>query len=108
MDFDKFDALIARLTHRLDEIDASFLEIDAALTAHTMLLEVAFANAFISDPDGVVALTDQLAERLRTRATTGNVPMDEAVKVELQARAAARLIRFGLQTAAQIRSDRGR
>lgn len=107
MDLNKLEALLANLEQRLATDADRFLEIDAALTAQAFLLEVAFANAFISNPDGVIALTAQLAELTRTRATTGNVPMDAETRAELQARVAARLIRFGSSTAARIRSDPG-
>lgn len=106
MDLDRLERILARIEQIHQSLDDRFLEIDAALTAQRMLIEVVYANQFLANPAGLTALIAGLVERTRTSATTPE-PMAADERVERQARVATRLLRFGDQVERQIASDNG-
>lgn len=83
------EALHAELEPLWDQLT----EQNARISAHGLLLETLYANAFLNDPAGLIELMQGLIEKTRSNATRAG-PMSDEQAIELQARIATRLQRF--------------
>lgn len=81
------------------------LEISARLSAQGLLLEFIFANAFAADPAGLDRVMTEL-QRLTRVAPVLSEPLPAGEVIELQARVATHLQRFGEAAQHRIASAR--
>lgn len=92
------------LSDALEPIHQEFIEQSARLSAQRFLLEMVYANSFISNGDGFNTFMDGLMKMTREHVVkSGPMKVDDAT--ELQARIATHLERF--QSAVSLRISQG-
>lgn len=92
------------LSEALESIHQEFIEQSARLSAQHFLLEMLYANSFLSDGDGFNTFMDGLMKMTRERVVKSG-PMQGDDVTELQARIATHLERF--QSAVSLRISQG-
>ncbi len=98
--------LIARLLRAQDdENNERFMEIKSALSAQRFLLEQAYANAFLGNPDAFADFMAGALEKTRSKSTAAG-PMSKDARIEATARIATHLARFGESVSLRLREGR--
>ncbi|MBF6631821.1 MAG: hypothetical protein ITG01_11825 [Comamonas sp.] len=77
----------------METVHNDIMELNARLSAQNFLLETLYANAFLSDPDGLKSLMQSAIEATRHNSTRSTAMSDEYA-IEIQARIATRLGMF--------------
>lgn len=81
------------------------IEIEAALAAQRLLIEVLYAQAFAADPAGLARLMSGLVRLTRDAPSTAE-PTDPEYVIEWQARVTTHLERFAAAVQHRIASGR--
>lgn len=93
MDLDRLERTLADVERLLGANAERFMEIEAMLSTHRLLLEQLYANAFLDCPGNFTPFMDGLLEKTRTK-TTASMPMPTEERVERAVRVATHLTRF--------------
>ena len=102
MDAARIEKVLSSAEQALSANDDRFMEIEAMLSAQRFLLEQAYANAFIGNHDGFAKFMDGVLEKTRTKSTS-SAPMEDEHKIEITARIATHLSRFGESVKRRLR-----
>lgn len=95
----------AMIEEALAPVHQEFMEQSARLSAQRFLLEIVYANNFAGSPSQFAAFMRGLQMRTAENMTKSGGPMRDEDAIELQARIAAHLERFG--NAVELRISQG-
>lgn len=102
MDAERIEKVLASAELALSTNDERFTEIEAMLSAQRFLLEQAYANTFMGNPDGFAKFMEGALEKTRSKSTSSG-PIPDEVRTELVARIATHLSRFGESVQRRLR-----
>jgi len=93
MDLGRLESILARMESIAASNDDRWLEAESMLSAHRVLIEQMYANAFLGNIEGFDVFMDGLLRQTRTSATVSQ-PIDAESKMERQVRLATHLERI--------------